>query len=176
MDGPALMMFQGKYEAAKAQVRKALELDPSFYVPQVPLGYVDLEAGKFKEATAELEKATAIDSPPFVAGLLGYAYAKAGERAKAEAIIMELNQMSPRRYVSPFCTGIIYLGLGDKQRALERLEETYEVRSQFGPGLRSTRSTTHSVPSRALSSCGKKLASTSNARESRVEPQRFFGA
>ena len=39
---------------------------------------------------------------PFVAGWLGYAYAKSGERIKAEATITELNQMSSRRSVSPF--------------------------------------------------------------------------
>ena len=123
--------YQAKYVAAKEQFRKALELDPSFYFAQWALGWADLEAGKFKEAIPELEKARAMDSPPFVAGYLGYAYATAGERARAEAIIGELNQMSSRRFVSPFCTAIIYLGLGDKRRALDGSEKAYEVRSTF---------------------------------------------
>jgi hypothetical protein len=70
------------------------------------------------------------DSPPF-AGWLGYAYAAVGERTRAEAMIAELNQTSLRRFVSPFCTAIIYLGLGDKERALDGLEKSYEVRSQW---------------------------------------------
>jgi len=78
-----------------------------------------------------MEKARLTHSPPFVAGYLGYAYAAAGERAKAEAMIAQLNQMSLHRFVSPFCTAIIYLGLGDKRRALEGLENAYEVRSQW---------------------------------------------
>jgi hypothetical protein len=44
-------------------------------------------------------------------------------------MIAELNQMSSRRFVSPFCTAIIYLGLGDKRRAMEGLEKAYEARS-----------------------------------------------
>lgn len=126
LDVGSPLSFQGKYEAAKA-----LELDPTAYLAQFVLGWNDLEAGKFNEAIPELEKARAMDSPPFVAGFLGYAYAKAGERAKAQAIIAELNQMSSRQFVSPFCTAIIYLGFGDHQRALGGLEKAYEVRSQW---------------------------------------------
>jgi hypothetical protein len=40
--------------------------------------------------------------------------------------------MSSRRFVSPYCTELIYLGLGDKGQALGELEKAYEVRSPFG--------------------------------------------
>jgi adenylate cyclase len=46
-------------------------------------------------------------------------------------MIGELNQISPREFVSPYCTALIYLGLGDKPRALEGLEKAFEVRSQW---------------------------------------------
>jgi adenylate cyclase len=62
------------------------------------------------------------------AGKLGYAYARSGERTKAETIITELNQLSSRRYVSSYYTAIIYLGLGDKRRAVDGLEKAYEAR------------------------------------------------
>ena len=73
-----------------------------------------------------------MDSPPFVAGLLGYAYAESRDRAKAQAIIAALNQMSSRRFVSPYCAAIIYLGLGDKRRVLEGLRRslTYKTTCQ----------------------------------------------
>ena len=106
-------------------------MDPNFYVAQFYIGWADLDAGKFSEAIPELEKARVTDAPPFFAGSLGYAYAMNGERGKAQAILAELNQMSSRRFVSPYCTAIIYLGLGDKKRALDGLEKAYEARSQF---------------------------------------------
>ncbi len=53
-----------------------------------------------------------------------------GDRAKAMATIKRLEEESSRRYVSPFSTAI-YLALGDKDRALEGLEKTYEVHSQW---------------------------------------------
>ncbi len=46
------------------------------------------------------------------------------------------NHMSVRRFVSPFCTAMIYLGLGDKRRALDGLEKAYEVRSQWLANLK----------------------------------------
>ena len=131
MDVGVALGYQAKYAPAKEQFRKALELDPSFFFAQWSLGWTDLEMDKFNEAIPELEKARAMDSPPFVAGFLGYAYAKSGDRAKAEAMIAELNQMSSHRFVSPFCSAVIYIGLGDKQRALEGLEKVFEVRSQW---------------------------------------------
>jgi len=71
-----------------------------------------------------------MDSPPFVAGWLGYAYAVAGERSKAEAIIAELNQVSQRQFVSPYCPALVYLGLGNEVRALDGFEKAYEAHSQ----------------------------------------------
>jgi hypothetical protein len=38
--------------------------------------------------------------------------------------------MSSRRFVDPFGPALVYLGLGDNQRALDLLEKTYKVRSQ----------------------------------------------
>jgi adenylate cyclase len=130
LGGPAWpLMFLGKYDAANEQSRKALDLDPDFFLSQFMLGWSDIEAGKYHDAVAELEKTRKMDSPPFVVGFLGYAYAMAGDRAKAEATIAELNQISAHRYVSPFCTEIVYLGLGDRARALDGLDKSYDARS-----------------------------------------------
>ncbi len=125
------LTFQAKYEEAREQSRKARELDPNSYTLQWAFGWMYLEAGKFSEAIPVLEKARVTDSPPFVAAWLGYAYAKNGERGKAEAILAELNQMSSRQFVSPFCNAIIYLGSGDNERALDGLQKAYEARSQW---------------------------------------------
>jgi adenylate cyclase len=125
------LTLQAKYEAAKEQARLAMELDSNFYLAHWALGWMDIEAGNFSAAIPQIERARVTDSPPFVAGWLGYAYAATGERGKAEAMIAELNQMSSRRFVSPFCIAIIYLGLGDKERALNGLEKAYEARLQW---------------------------------------------
>ena len=125
------LAYQARYDAAREQFRRALELDPSFFFAQWCRAWTYVDAGKFNDGIAELEKTVAMGSPPFVDAWLGYAYAKSGDRDKAQAILAELKQMSSRRFVSPFCNAIIYLGLGDKERALDGLERAYEVRSQW---------------------------------------------
>ena len=138
-DSAFALTYQRKYSAAKEQCRNALALDPNNWFGQFALGWIDIQAGKFNEAITELQQARAMDSPPYVAGWLGYAYAKSGERTKAEATITELNQTSSRRYVSAYLTAIIYLGLGDKQRALDGLEKAYEARDWFLLSLKMNR-------------------------------------
>jgi len=44
---------------------------------------------------------------------------------------VELDKMSSHQFVSPFSTAIVYVGLGDKEHALDGLEKAYEARSQF---------------------------------------------
>jgi adenylate cyclase len=130
LDVGSPLTFQTKYEAAREQARKALELDPNFSLAHWALGWIDIEAGKFSAAIPEIEKARVTD-PSLVDGWLGYAYAAAGDRDKAQATIAELDEMSSRRFVSPYWIAIIYLGLGDKERALNGLQKAYEVRSQW---------------------------------------------
>jgi hypothetical protein len=78
-----------------------------------------------------LEKARAMGSPSFVVGYLGYAYAKSGQPDKALGLIAELNQMSAHQFVPSFSTAIIYVGLDDRERAMDGLEKAYEDRSQW---------------------------------------------
>jgi adenylate cyclase len=52
-----------------------------------------------------------------------------GERTKALNVIDELIEASKREYVSSYPIATIYLQLGDKDKALEYLEKTYEERN-----------------------------------------------
>ena len=55
--------WQGKYDAAKALARKALDLDPTNSIAQWAIGWIDIQAGKFSDAIPELQKAAAMESP-----------------------------------------------------------------------------------------------------------------
>jgi serine/threonine-protein kinase len=61
--------------------------------------------------------------------LLGYAYAAAGKQAEAQKILAELNEMSKQAYVSPYDLATLYVGLGDKNRAIEQLNRAYDDRA-----------------------------------------------
>jgi serine/threonine-protein kinase len=124
-------MFQGSYEAAKEQARRAAELDPTFFFPQMIYGWVDINAGKFTDAIPSLKKAKALEAPAFVTAWLAYAYARSGDRPRALVEFEDLKKMSLGGEVLPFNLAIVHLGLGDHQRALDCLERAYAADSQW---------------------------------------------
>jgi TolB-like protein/Tfp pilus assembly protein PilF len=131
-DSAWALAWQGKYDAAKAQARKALDLDPTNYFAQFMIGWIDLDSGKFSDAIPELEKAAATTgASPYIAAFLGYSYGASGDRTRALAQIEVLNKRSLHGYVPPFSPAIVYLGIGDRERAMTGLEQAYASHSQM---------------------------------------------
>jgi adenylate cyclase len=115
-----------QYDDAIAQARKTLEMDPNSAISNVLLGLSFLKKGDTAGAIAELQKSKAPDPGAWYQGFLGYAYAISGDRAKAEQALRELEELAKRQYVSPTAFVTIYLGLGEKEKALDWLEKAYE--------------------------------------------------
>ncbi len=61
--------------------------------------------------------------------LLGYAYATAGKPDEARLIIKELNSQSKNQPIFPFETALIYIGLGEHEKAFAWLEKAYDERA-----------------------------------------------
>jgi TolB-like protein len=131
IDNLMALAWQRKYQEAKEEARKASVLDPTFFFAPWGNGWVDIQAGNVSDAIPEFRKARALESPPFVAAWLGYAYGASGDRKRAMAAIEELKNRSLHGYVPPFNVAIVYLGLGDRARALEYLERAYAANSQW---------------------------------------------
>ncbi len=125
------LTWQRKYQAAMEQARRAADLDPTFFFPQFMLVWIYVEEGKINAAIPNLRSAATMHAPSWVSAWLGYAYAATGDRAEAMAVIEELNRKSLHGYVPPFNLAIIYLGMGDKGRALDCLEQAYAAHSQL---------------------------------------------
>ncbi|MEP6635246.1 MAG: hypothetical protein ABJB97_00875, partial [Acidobacteriota bacterium] len=66
------------------------------------------------------------------AASLGFAFALAGKRAEAQAILERLKALSAHRYVSELYLAIIYTGLKDHDHAIEYLNKAFTSRH---PGL-----------------------------------------
>ncbi len=130
-DAVIALAGQRKFQVARDEARRAGALDPTFFFTQWSLGWVDIQEGKVADAIPEFEKARAMESPPFVTAWLGYAYGASGDRAHAMAAIEELKKKSLHGYVPPFNLAIVYLGLGDRARALEYLESAHAADSQW---------------------------------------------
>ena len=137
----ALMAFawQGNFQQAKELARKAANLDPTYFFPPFMEGWMEIQAGRPQDAIPLFQKAIAVGSPPFVAAWLGYAYGVTGDRARAMAALDELKKTSLKGYIPPFNLAIVHLGLGDRARALDYLEQAYDNNSQWMPYLRGDR-------------------------------------
>jgi tetratricopeptide (TPR) repeat protein len=116
-----------RYDEAMAQARKTLEMDPRFYVARYYLGHALQFSGHLPEATAEYAKAAELDDDPVVLALLGQAYARSGRTDEARAILARLTEHAKSHYVSGYSFAIVFLGLGEKEHAMEALEQAYRV-------------------------------------------------
>lgn len=131
--------WQGKYDAAREEARRATELDPAYFMSQWAYGWIDIQAGKSRDAIPKLQKSKSMDSPAFVGAWLGYAYGASGDRTRALAELADQQKNSLHGYVPPFNLAIIYLGLGDHKNALNNLEAAYAADSQWLGWLKNDR-------------------------------------
>lgn len=123
--------YARQYDKAIAQCRETLELDPNFHVAYGVIGEAYTQKGMYKEAIAVLQKAIALSSGPDGLAMLGYAYAMAGQRTQAKAVLSKLQNLSRRRYVEPASRAIIYTGMAEKEQAFAWLERASEDRNEL---------------------------------------------
>jgi tetratricopeptide (TPR) repeat protein len=74
-----------------------------------------------------------MDAPPFVTAYLAFARGAAGDRAGAMAELEALRKMAGGRPVLPFNLALVYLGLGERSRAIEYVWQALAANSQM-PG------------------------------------------
>jgi adenylate cyclase len=115
-----------RYDDAIVQIKKTLELDPASTLARHLLGCCLLWKGDTAGAITEFQRSKIVVTGAWYQGLLGYAYAISGERPKAEQMLHELEQMAKRQYVNSTAFAAIYLGLGEKEKALDWLDVAYE--------------------------------------------------
>jgi TolB-like protein/Tfp pilus assembly protein PilF len=115
-----------RYDDAIVQIKKTLELDPASALAHHLSGCCLLWKGDTAGAIAEFQRSKIMVAGAWYQGLLGYAYAISGDRPKAQQILRELEQMAKRQYVSSTAFADIHLGLGEKEKALDWLEKSYQ--------------------------------------------------
>jgi len=120
-----------RYDEAVAQLRKTIEMDPRFYLAHWVLGQVLQLKGQLNEAIAEYRKAVELSDDPSVLALLGQAYARAGQREEAQRILARLTEEAKSRYVHAYSFALMFLALGDKERAIDEMERAYRERASL---------------------------------------------
>ena len=117
----------GRLEEAAAQLRGVIALDSSFIVANEFLGTVYLFQGRAAEAVPLLERSIDEARHSINVALLGYAYAKAGWRPKAEALLRELLERRSKSSISPSSIALLTAGLGDTVETFAWLRRAVEI-------------------------------------------------
>jgi tetratricopeptide (TPR) repeat protein len=92
---------------------------------------------KFDEAVSAYREALVLTpGNPFIVARLCYALGMGGHRGEALGLLRDMQQSHKGKYLSAGLECWAYAGLGDKPRALERLEKAYEDRSLIALCLR----------------------------------------
>ena len=128
-DYGATFYYSRRYDQAVTQHRKTLQLEPRFAFAHQELGRAYTMQGRYDEAIAEFNEAIEISGRrPVLLAVLGYAYGMSGRRTETEKLLQELEVLRKQRVVLAFNFITIYLGLNDKQKAMEWMEINFKER------------------------------------------------
>jgi len=121
-----ILLDTGRNDEALEQGRKMLEVDASIAHRIMGLAYN--QKGNPNLAIVEFQqslKGIQPDAPafPMFTADLAHAYAVSGRRSDALQLLSELTEMSKRRAVPSWNFALVYVGLGEKDRAFEWLEK-----------------------------------------------------
>ncbi len=113
-------------DRALEEFRKTKEMDPNFYWTHLGLGRVYVAKKMYTDAISAFERATELSGGnTMVLSELGHAYAVAGRQRDANRILAKLKELSRQRYISAYDIGLVYVGLGQKEAAMDWFERAY---------------------------------------------------
>jgi TolB-like protein/cytochrome c-type biogenesis protein CcmH/NrfG len=120
--------YAHRYDESARQLRKTLEIDPTFFYAHFNLGIVLQVTGDLAGAIAEYEKAKQLNDDSFMSVFCAQAKAHAGDKDAAVQMLAELDKISQHREVVGYLRALLYLSLDNKDEALRWLEHDFEQR------------------------------------------------
>ena len=124
-----------RFPEAKASFEKALAIDPAFSWTHWHYGEMLQVSGDLKGAAAEYAKASTTNNTPEPIALSGQLAAMMGRPEEARQALTALDELEKHRYVDVFWRALLYLSLGEKEQALQSLEQSYVNREGYEIGL-----------------------------------------
>jgi serine/threonine protein kinase/tetratricopeptide (TPR) repeat protein len=120
------LFFMRRYDEALQNARATVEMNPSFAFAHYVLGDQYILKKEYAAAITEIQEAMRLDNSPVFLAKLAEAYAAAGETGKVNSILKELPS---RLYPPAYDIALIYVALGNKDKALEWFQRAYDDRS-----------------------------------------------
>ena len=118
-----------QYDQGIEIIKKTFDLEPNFIPAHGALGMAYSGKGMYAEALAEYqEEERLVDDPDSAANpYLGAAYAMAGRRKEALAILEKLESSQPD--FGSVAMAVLYTSLGEREKAFAMLEKAYTARN-----------------------------------------------
>jgi TolB-like protein/Tfp pilus assembly protein PilF len=120
--------YAHRYDESARQLRKTLEIDPTFFYAHFNLGIALQAKGDLSGAISEYEKAKQLSDNTFVSALCAQAKAHAGDKDAALRMLSDLDKISQSREVLGYYRALLYLSLNNRDEALHWLEQGLKER------------------------------------------------
>jgi tetratricopeptide (TPR) repeat protein len=118
-----------RFDESIEELRKVIASDPEFSLAYWYQSFSLLATKRWGEAIATLRRFVELTAGSVIAlSTLGFAYGSAGMKDEALTILQRLGGISKERHVGSLWRAVVWVGLGEKNRALEALEEAYTER------------------------------------------------
>jgi TolB-like protein/Tfp pilus assembly protein PilF len=128
---------RGDLQSAVRECQRMIALDPNFWPVHQTLSIVLTKQGRYAEALVEAQKSNELSKGGNASlALLGYVYAKLGQRNEVAAVIRELEKRYAIKSSEGRDVAIVYAGLGNRDQAFAWLEKAFADHSVFLPFLR----------------------------------------
>jgi len=126
-----LYAYYGEYEKAENAVEKTFELDSTYSVGFLARGLILQKQGRNEESIAVFQKLASLY--PWQKGLLGVAYARAGQTENAQKILAEL-ESQPDTPWKAWEIAVLHNALGNTEEAIQWLH--FEPHHAYVPWAR----------------------------------------
>jgi TolB-like protein len=126
----AAYYFGREYQRAVDECEKAEQLDAEYFMLHFIAGRAYMRLNEHARAIAHLKQArTETGEMPLMDAALGLAYAVSGKKAETLKLAEAFKSAARKRYIPPTYFGMLFAGLGDKDKAMMWLEKGYEDRA-----------------------------------------------
>ena len=129
--------YRTRYDEAEKQLKFVLELNKDFPPAHLWLGRTYQELGRFDVALAEFQHVedklpewpVSIAAKGFVAGI-------SGRTDEAQSILVELQRLAGKKFVTSYGVALVHAGLGQRDSAFACLNKAFDERSHWLVWLR----------------------------------------
>ncbi|MDQ2921138.1 MAG: tetratricopeptide repeat protein, partial [Acidobacteriota bacterium] len=127
-----------RYDDAIQHLQGTMSKDQNYVDTYWSLGLAYEQKRMLSEAIASFQRAVELSKTaefpqgkPEMLAVLGHAYALAGKKTEATALLEELKSISSsQHYVSPYAVALIYVALNEKDSAFQWLEQAFQERDE----------------------------------------------